>query len=822
MAGGEGPDIRILESFCIHIGEAKNLPSQRDVYASVKLDQEEIYRTAVKEKTQSPFWSEDFTFDVPREFHTLAFYVYEKDRLKRSENILGKVPFRKDELKQCEGKDRWFPLVNVDADTEVQGKVHVEIKPSDVLGEDGIVSKLSVSVLEASGLSIANGQCDPYAQVTLISPSRTETTKKTKKRKCPNPQFDETFLFEITNSNSYSEKNHFFSPAEEDFQKVEVKVSLWNGSSNVFMGEVKIPMSAIVSSESGNHNAWYYLQPREGSNHKSQRPAECSSLRVRVSYEVDSVFPSEHYAPLLDVLLGSPQVEPVTSSPVLILDQCVKDKAIAASSITRIFHHKGEIIPLVRGLIKNEVSKITNPNTIFRGNSLTTKVIDEYMHMEGLYYLHKTLKELIEEILEERKPCEIDSAKFRDGENLAVNLNNVMEYVGRAYRAIINSAMACPTSLCEVFCVLREVTDKQFPDQPDVKYAAVSAFIFLRLFAPAILSPRLFQLCQDNPDETVSRTLKIVSKAIQTLGNHVNPDKVNSYAFKEVYMLPLFKSLLDREHILSIRKFLEIVSTCTKVPPKSPESAVTLKEGYLTKRAQGRKKYFGVKNFKKRWFRLTNHELTYGKCKETEPLCTIPVSEILAVEKLQEDSFHMKFMFQVVQPERALYVQGSNCVEEKEWMDILSKVCQSNKNRLRYFHPAAYVNGQWICCNAAPETERGCTPVTSGLPVSVIVAVDPDRELERIYRLFHANSATLKKLQESCAILAVYQGNQEQVEPIEDDMSCFTSVKAILNSIDKLTKEHEDCLKRRREQMEPGSKQSPIGDPKGDDFQAHS
>lgn len=34
------------------IGEAKNLPSQRDVYASVKLDQEEIYRTAVKEKTQ--------------------------------------------------------------------------------------------------------------------------------------------------------------------------------------------------------------------------------------------------------------------------------------------------------------------------------------------------------------------------------------------------------------------------------------------------------------------------------------------------------------------------------------------------------------------------------------------------------------------------------------------------------------------------------------------------------------------------------------------------------------------------------------------------
>lgn len=64
-------------------------------------------------------------------------------------------------------------------------------------------------------------------------------------------------------------------------------------------------------------------------------------------------------------------------------------------------------------------------------------------------------------------------------------------------------------------------------------------------------------------------------------------------------------------------------------------------------------------------------------------------------------------------------------------------------------------------------------------------------------------------LSESCAILAVYQGSlDESVQPlpIEDDKSCFESVKAILNAIEKLTKEHEDCLKRKREQMEYGSK----------------
>jgi Ras GTPase-activating protein 3 len=53
-------------------------------------------------------------------------------------------------------------------------------------------------------------------------------------------------------------------------------------------------------------------------------------------------------------------------------------------------------------------------------------------------------------------------------------------------------------------------------------------------------------------------------------------------------------------------------------------------------------------------------------------------------------------MFQVVQPERALYMQASNCVEEKEWMDILSKVCVTNRNRLKEYHPAAYLNGHWL------------------------------------------------------------------------------------------------------------------------------
>lgn len=85
-------------------------------------------------------------------------------------------------------------------------------------------------------------------------------------------------------------------------------------------------------------------------------------------------------------------------------------------------------------------------------------------------------------------------------------------------------------------------------------------------------------------------------------------------------------------------------------------------------------------------------ELLLGR----EALCQIPLSNILAVERLAEPSFKMKNMFQIVQPERALYVQAANCVEEKEWVDLLTKICQTNANRLEKYHPCAFINSQWL------------------------------------------------------------------------------------------------------------------------------
>lgn len=56
---------------------------------------------------------------------------------------------------------------------------------------------------------------------------------------------------------------------------------------------------------------------------------------------------------------------------------------------------------------------------------------------------------------------------------------------------------------------------------------------------------------------------------------------------------------------------------CAPEPRMLSLLACPIYNRFMIKRAQGRKR-FGMKNFKKRWFRLTNHEFTYQKSKGNE------------------------------------------------------------------------------------------------------------------------------------------------------------------------------------------------------------
>ncbi|KAK2573278.1 Ras GTPase-activating protein 3 [Acropora cervicornis] len=703
-AGGNLCGVRTEETLKIRIGEAKNLQPRkeprysRNCYCIVTLDQEEVFRTATVEK-------KDVHFEVPRNFRTLSFYLFDTDLIGK-DTVLGKVAIKKD-IVQNYHTDTWLPLVHVEPDTEVQGRINLEIKQYEFIpdtdeNEFSNTPKLSVRILECTDLFGCNGNgtfSDPYVNIP-----------------------------------------------PDDVESLVLR---------------------------------YWLGPREDKNEPPSKQ-DLGSLRLRVCHTEDHVFPSNFYDPLREAILGIKDGQDVRTMAAHILGELVKDKGTVARSFVRVFSHHEQVVDFIKLVVDHEVRSTKDPNTLFRGNSLATKSVDEFMKHAGMYYLHDTIKCLVDEIYDDRKHCEIDPAKLREGESLEANLVNLRGYVNRIFAAITCSAMACPTVMCQVFHNIKETATMKFPDDNDVCYTSVSGFVFLRFFAPAILNPKLFQMRNEHPDPQTSRTLTLISKAIQSLGN-----------------------------VVSSVLFLEVISSPSRAQGLPVDSTIVLKEGMLSKRAQGRS-HLVFKNYRKRFFVLTNKGLSYSKDKTKTTLGHIPVSDILGAERLGEASFHMKLMVQIIQPDKLLYIQASNTVAEREWIRALRRVCQSNPHRATKYHPEAYVGGKWLCCKERAEKSEGCTPITEvPQPKCVNVAIDCDREMERIHSLFLVYLEKLDELQSECESQCE-NCTAERTDP-ELWKHRLMAINDIRSHVISLEQEHKQHRKITHRLTRHGSKKCPWG-----------
>uniref|UniRef100_A0A8C3Y6T9 RAS p21 protein activator 2 n=1 Tax=Catharus ustulatus TaxID=91951 RepID=A0A8C3Y6T9_CATUS len=780
------PAIFMVFLFFLFTDDAKHLvPNKmRDFFCTINLDQEEVFRTQVVEKSLSPYFGEEFYFEIPRTFQWLSFYIYDKSVLQKDLRI-GKVSIKKEDLCNYTGKENWFMLQPVDSNSEVQVTIELQVIASLIY-----CLPFPCSIKECHGLPLINGQnCDPYATVSLVGPSRNDQKKTKVKKKTSNPQFNETFYFEVTRSSSYTKKSQF-QVEEEDIEKLEVRVDLWNNGNlvqDIFLGEIKVPVKVL---RNDSFQAWYLLQPRENGN-KSSKTDDLGSLRLNICYTEDCVLPSEYYTSLRNLLLKSADVQPISASAAYILSEVCRDKYDAVLPLVRLLLHHHKLVPFVAAVAELDLKDTQEANTIFRGNTLATRCVDEMMKIVGKHYLKVTLKPVIDEICESPKPCEIDPIKLREGDNVEINMENLRYYVDKVFREIVRSSISCPTLMCDVFYSLRHLAAKRFPNDPHVQYSAVSSFVFLRFFAVAVVSPHTFHLRPHHPDAQTSRTLTLISKAIQTLGSWGSLTKTKLSSFKETFMCEFFKTFQEETFTESVKK---VCFNC-----------IFLLEMY--KRAQGRTR-IGKKNFKKRWFCLTSREFTYHK--QQEPIFTIPIKNILAVEKLDESSFNKKNMFQVLHGEKPLYIQANNCVEASEWIEALCRVTRCNQKRLSFYHPSAFLNGNWLCCKATIESSEGCARCTADVPADTQIEIDGDRETERIYSLFTINRSKLQKLEEACGSIAVYQGPRKEPDDysnftIEDSVATFHTLQQIIDIVEKLNESHEKYQKKRSSSAKYGS-----------------
>lgn len=221
--------------------------------------------------------------------------------------------------------------------------------------------------------------------------------------------------------------------------------------------------------------------------------------------------------------------------------------------------------------------EIDSETELLRRTSIATRLLSVFAKQNGADYVRSVLQpvftKLAEKPLEERT-FELDPSKVGSGEDVSRNKQNVVSATELFLNAICASANEAPRAFREVcHCILTSVRERY----PEAKYTAVGAFIFLRFFCPAIVSPESEGLIKSNV--VVSRDMKrghlIATKVIQNLANNV------LFGAKETYMIVLNDFLTS--NIYKVTSFLREISNVPTImsshtpPPMERTNSLSVK-----------------------------------------------------------------------------------------------------------------------------------------------------------------------------------------------------------------------------------------------------
>ncbi|KAK2525531.1 ras GTPase-activating protein 4 isoform X3 [Columba livia] len=747
------PAMARRSALSIRIVEGRNLPAKditgsSDPYCIVKIDDEAIIRTATVWKTLSPFWGEEYEVHLQPTFHSVSIYVMDEDALSR-DDVIGKVYITRDMLvEHPEGYSGWVSLSEVDPDEEVQGEIHLRV---EVQGSQGGRRLLRCTVLEARDLARKdrNGASDPFVRLRYNGKAQESAVVK----KSCYPRWNETFEFELA------------EPTEE---KLCVEVWDWDlVGRNDFLGKVVFSVQGLEAT--GQEEGWFRLRPDKSKPRADERRGSLGSLQLQVRLRDETVLPFPSYQPLVQLLcqevkLGRQdgQVHLVTLLDETTTAECRQEVAV---NLVKLFLGQGLVKEYLDLLFELELAKPCEPNTLFRSNSLASKSMESFLKVTGMPYLHAVLGPTITRVFEEKKYVELDPGKVEikdvgcsglhrvqtEGEVIEQGRQHLQSYLGELLDAIGRSAPACPLIIRAVFRQLFHRVGERFPQHQHTKFVAVTSFLCLRFFSPAIMTPKLFHLRETHADARTSRTLLLLAKAVQLVGN-MEPAAGRA---KETWLAPLLPAL--QQGIALMKDFItRLVGTEREEeeegegqPPGPPTMVV--KEGLLFVHKTRGKGPVLATTAKKLHFCLSGDTLSFSKSPSAERSGAIALGDILAAEKVEEKSFGSAHVMQVVyvdsggQQETA-YLQ-CKCVNElNQWLSALRKVCVNNPRVLRTYHPGVFRGDKWSCCHQRERTGPGCDRTHHGVTLQEWSdPLDPATEAQRLFHHLLGLRGTLRE-----------------------------------------------------------------------------
>ncbi len=261
-----------------------------------------------------------------------------------------------------------------------------------------------------------------------------------------------------------------------------------------------------------------------------------------------------------------------------------------ATVLQHVFDAQNALLPLLFRTIEWEAQSCKTPQTLFRRNSLATKLASQCARLYGQEYLRSILAPVIAELAANPDAIyEIDPAKLKPGESLDAHLRNLTRLTACIFDSVCSSVAVMPAPFRMLCLALRRAAMAVFPE---AALSAVGGFFFLRFVSPALASPAAHGF-EDRMSlaPRVHRGLLLASKVVQTVANQTQFSGV-----KEAFMQAM--NPIVEERTRQCLAFLDAVSAAPPAmysqlsaefarygvnlaEPSEPRRVATLRKGVL-------------------------------------------------------------------------------------------------------------------------------------------------------------------------------------------------------------------------------------------------